>query len=373
MSETWDAVVVGAGPAGAVTARELARRGRRVLLVDKGTFPRPKVCGCCLNRATLAALEAVGLGDLPARLGAVPLSRVTLAAGGASAELPLPGGVAVSREALDAALVAAAVDAGVTFRPGVAWRAGGVGPLILSPNQGADAPRSPGPLTVLASGLAGCAGPAARSSRIGAGVVVPAELAPDFFARGTVYMATGRGGYVGLVRLEDDRLDAAAALDAAFVRSAGGPGPAAAAILTGTRWPLPPGLADLPWKGTPALTRTPAAVAGPGRFAVGDAAGYVEPFTGEGIAWAVSSAAALAPIAARAAGGWHDSFAREWAAAHRRLVVRRQRLCRWVARGLRSPAATRFAVRALAVAPALSRPVVAALNRPPPPSHGFAT
>lgn len=90
MIETWDAVVVGAGPAGSVTARELARRGRRVLLVDKATFPRAKVCGCCLNRASLAALDAVGLGDLPARLGAVPLDRVKLAAGRATVELNLP-------------------------------------------------------------------------------------------------------------------------------------------------------------------------------------------------------------------------------------------------------------------------------------------
>src|SRR5262249_58903437 len=128
--EEWDAVVVGAGPAGSVTARELARGGARVLLVDKATFPRPKVCGCCLNRAALAALRAVGLGHIPARCGAVPLSRVKLAAGRSAADVLLPGGVAVSREAFDAALVAEAVSAGVTFRPGVSWRAGGVSPLF---------------------------------------------------------------------------------------------------------------------------------------------------------------------------------------------------------------------------------------------------
>ena len=68
--ETWDAVVVGAGPAGAVAARELARRGHRVLLAERAKFPRGKVCGCCLNEHTLSALAAAGLGDLPARLDA---------------------------------------------------------------------------------------------------------------------------------------------------------------------------------------------------------------------------------------------------------------------------------------------------------------
>ena len=64
-----DVLVIGAGPAGSVTARELARRGRRVLLVDKAAFPRPKVCGCCLNAAavardvTLDGLQALPLTD----------------------------------------------------------------------------------------------------------------------------------------------------------------------------------------------------------------------------------------------------------------------------------------------------------------------
>jgi flavin-dependent dehydrogenase len=106
-------------------------------------------------------------------------------------------------------------------------------------------------------------------------------------------------------------------------------------------------------------------------FAAGDAAGYVEPFTGEGMAWAVASAAALAPIAARAAAGWDDRFIQEWQRTHARTVGRRQGVCRAAARVLRSPALTRLAVRALAVLPVLSRPVVAALNRPATPSHGL--
>jgi hypothetical protein len=178
-------------------------------------------------------------------------------------------------------------------------------------------------------------------------------------------MSTGRGGYVGLVRVDGGRLDVAAAFDPEFVRSHGGLGPAAETILGTTGWPLPPGLAELPWKGTPALTRTPAAVAGPGWFAVGDAAGYVEPFTGEGMAWAVSSAAAVAPLVAQSVRRWDDRFIRDWQRTHARLIGRRQWVCRAVARGLRSPAATGVAVRLLSVLPTLARPAVALLNRPP--------
>ena len=79
MNDVWDAVVIGAGPAGALTARELARLGLRVLLVDRAKFPRNKVCGCCLNGAALAALRELGLGSI-ADAG-VPLTDMKLAAG----------------------------------------------------------------------------------------------------------------------------------------------------------------------------------------------------------------------------------------------------------------------------------------------------
>ena len=59
----WDAVVVGAGPAGATAARQLARQGHRVMLLDSRAFPREKVCGHALLADALACLERVGLLD----------------------------------------------------------------------------------------------------------------------------------------------------------------------------------------------------------------------------------------------------------------------------------------------------------------------
>lgn len=349
-----DVLVVGAGPAGAVTARELARRGRRVLLVDKAIFPRPKVCGGCLNGVAVGTLQRRGLGHVLE--GGMPLTAVRIAAGRHSAVLPLPGGVAISREVLDARLVEAAVDAGVEFRPGTLFRRDAERSAFAPPFGARLNDRT---VTILATGLAGDATPE-PVSRIGAGVMVPAGLAPAFFGPSVIHMATARGGYVGLVRVEGTRLDVAAAFDAAFVKQAGGLGPAAEAILGETGWPVPPGLADLPWKGTPALTRRRSQIAGHRLFAVGDAAGYVEPFTGEGMAWALTAAAALAPIAAR---DWHPGLAREWEATHRRVLGRRQFGCRVIAKALRSPRFTRLAVRVLSAVPGLARPVVAALNR----------
>ncbi|HEY2147947.1 MAG TPA: FAD-dependent monooxygenase, partial [Pirellulales bacterium] len=112
----WDAIVVGAGPAGSIAARQIARAGKSVLLVDKATFPRSKVCGSCLNATGAALLERIGLGHLLGDLGAEPLDEIALAAAGRSVCLGIPrGGAVVSRAALDAALVSEAVTAGAMF------------------------------------------------------------------------------------------------------------------------------------------------------------------------------------------------------------------------------------------------------------------
>jgi len=358
----FDAVIIGAGPAGSVAARELARGDCRVLLVDKASFPRAKVCGCCLNAAAIDTLRQLGLGEV--LTNGVPLSAVRIAAGRRSAQVKLPGGVALSREAFDAALVNEAVNAGVEVRDGVCAKLGECNPHYRKVLVGSQSVRTR--VAIVASGLSGSDATPEAHSRIGAGVVVPAEAVPAFFTPGTIFMATARGGYVGLVRVEDGRLDVAAAFDLAFVKMHDGPGLAAEDVLNEVGWPRIAGLAELPWKGTPALTRRAKAVAGERWFAIGDAAGYVEPFTGEGMAWAVMSAAAVAPIAARAVKQWDDSLTREWEFTHRRVIGKRQRTCRVVSRVLRSPLLTSIAVRALSVFPVLSRPVVASLNRPAP-------
>jgi len=57
MQSDHDILIVGAGPAGCAAAYDLARSGKRVLLLDRRTFPRPKACACGLTRKTLKALR----------------------------------------------------------------------------------------------------------------------------------------------------------------------------------------------------------------------------------------------------------------------------------------------------------------------------
>jgi flavin-dependent dehydrogenase len=373
----WAVLVVGAGPAGALAARGLARCGVATLLVDRAAFPRGKVCGCCLNGRALAVLDAAGLGDLTARCGAVRLTAVELAARGRSAQVRLGGSVALSREEFDAALVRAAVEAGAAFLP----RTRAVLPSepagetrTVSLHLG-DATAPVGARCVLAAdGLGGTllarsdlGATAAPGARIGAGVVVAEP--PAWYRPGIVYMACGTGGYLGLVRVEDGRLNLAAAFDAAHVRVAGGLGQAASGLLGEVGWPLPEHLAAAGWRGTPALTRQAPRLAAERLFVLGDAAGYVEPFTGEGIAWALAAAAAVVPLAARAAERWHPSLAAHWANVYRGVVGRRL-ACRAAAAVLRHPLLAAALIRILTYAPALAGPFVRHLNRVEKPAFG---
>jgi flavin-dependent dehydrogenase len=368
---TWSVVVVGAGPAGATAARELARRGVDVLLVDRATFPRWKVCGCCLNGNALATLGHIGLGDLPARYGACSLDDMRLSAKGREARFTLTGSVSLSRETFDAALVAEATRAGAAFLPGTtATLANGTAMTrgVRLSNRD-DQVHVAARVLLAADGLGGTLLARAGENearpepgaRIGAGAV--SATAPDFYRRGTLYMTCGAGGYLGLVRLEDGRLDLAAAFDADWLRRRGGPGAAASELLCDAGWPAPPDVQTLAWRGTPALTRQARRVAAERVFVLGDAAGYVEPFTGEGIAWALASGVAVVPLAIRAASAWQYELTREWTMRYRRVVSHRQSACRAAAAVLRHPLLTGAVVTVLSRLPSLAAPFVRHLNR----------
>ena len=367
----WSVLIVGAGPAGATAARELARRGVDVLLVDRATFPRWKVCGCCLNGNALATLERIGLGDLPARNAACPLDDMKLSAKGREARFALTGSVSLSRETFDAALIAEAMRAGAAFLPGAtATLADGTAITRVVKLSNRDSHVHVAVHVLLAAdGLGGTL--LARASenvarpepgaRIGAGVVTP--TAPEFYRRGTLYMTCGAGGYLGLVRLEDGRLDLAAAFDPAWLRRLGGPGAAASQLLWDAGWPAPLDLPALPWRGTPALTRQARRLAAERVFVLGDAAGYVEPFTGEGMAWALASGVAVVPLVIRAVSAWQDNLRREWTVRYQRVVTRRQTACRFAAAVLRHPRIAGAVVALLARVPVLAAPFVRHLNR----------
>jgi geranylgeranyl reductase family protein len=120
VKEVWDVVVVGAGPAGAAAARSAAESGARTLLLEKAALPRYKRCGGGLIGPSQRALRDAGV-DV-AGLSRDAVGRVTFSSGGRrrftrSTEPFLP---MVLRSELDLALVEAAQAAGAGLRTGVA-------------------------------------------------------------------------------------------------------------------------------------------------------------------------------------------------------------------------------------------------------------
>jgi menaquinone-9 beta-reductase len=121
-----DAIVVGAGPAGAAAAIELARRGRDVLLLDRADFPRDKPCGDLIGAGALALARSLGLDETMLR-PFEPLRGAFIHADGGTHDLTPAtrlGRLAlgrtdarvVPRRVFDAALVEAAQTAGVRVR-----------------------------------------------------------------------------------------------------------------------------------------------------------------------------------------------------------------------------------------------------------------
>jgi flavin-dependent dehydrogenase len=173
------------------------------------------------------------------------------------------------------------------------------------------------------------------------------------------------------VRIETGQLDVAAAFDPKWVKESGGLGQAAARILRDSGFPPIERLETFGWRGTPLLTRRAIKPSGERVFALGDAAGYVEPFTGEGMSWALASGVAAGSLAYRICRLWRPNLATRWSILYHHHITRRQRLCRIVADVLRRPLLLGWLVAAMDRMPALAAPLMRYLNFVPPSRKGF--
>jgi geranylgeranyl reductase family protein len=118
--ETYDTIIVGAGPAGSTAARRLAERGARVLLLDRARFPRDKPCG---GGVTVRAARGAGVDLSPAIEREVSDVWVSFRLGEPFfLSSPEPLSYMTQRCNLDALLAQRAAEAGADFRDGVAVR-----------------------------------------------------------------------------------------------------------------------------------------------------------------------------------------------------------------------------------------------------------
>jgi flavin-dependent dehydrogenase len=125
----YDAIIVGAGPAGATSALALVRHGWSVALIEKTAFPRPKVCGEFLSTSNATLFQDLGLDEAVRAHAGPEIRRVGIFAGQRVVTEAEPRrdavgrgwGFAVARETLDALIVQSARANGVDVL--MPWRA----------------------------------------------------------------------------------------------------------------------------------------------------------------------------------------------------------------------------------------------------------
>ncbi|GEM_PF-36250 len=318
-----DVVVVGAGPAGSSLAARLAAEGVRVVLLDERSFPRSKPCGDCLSPGATPLLEELGvleelMRETTARLDGWKLQ----APGGArfegrfgkDAEGRRVRGLALPRLQLDAALLRAAARAGADVREGVrvvdlAWREGRVAGVLVRRSDGREA-TLPARLVAGADGLRSTVarrmGGVRRGRRRKLALVARYADGPAV-APGTTLgeMRVSAEGCSGLAPLGGGRWNVTVVVPASKAPAvAAGRGAFLECRLRA--YGVAKRLAGARRVGAIEVTGpfevVPRRVAGPGAFLVGDAAGYFDPFTGQGIYRALATGR-LAAAHARAALG----------------------------------------------------------------------
>ncbi|HXZ26436.1 MAG TPA: FAD-dependent monooxygenase [Terriglobales bacterium] len=305
----WDLIVVGAGPAGTAAAITAARQGARVLLLERGAFPRHRVCGEFVSPESLGLLqefarESPPLASLLDEAERIAQARVFL--DGQVWEFPVrPAGASIPRFDLDAALWGLAQAAGADCRQATVTAAGQNGGFRVDTTAGSYHARA----LINASGRWSNLGPperfAARSPKprwLGVKAHFreprPASSADLYFFR---------GGYCGVQPVAADRVNVCA-----MVR-------ADAATTLEEVLKQHPSLAERsrewgpvmePVATSPLLFGKPEARRG-GLLLAGDAAGFVDPFVGDGISLALRGGV----LAAQAlAGFWSGEVTLEEAA-----------------------------------------------------------
>jgi geranylgeranyl reductase family protein len=316
-SSTLQVAIVGAGPAGTSAATFLARQGARVTLLERHRFPRDKICGDGCSPRTMWMLERLGLAELPSQ-EATPVDSVVLRSpGGVMLQARIPerlfGGRArvIAREVLDERLVRHAVQAGATLRESVlveGLERDGAGLTVRC--RGGEALRADvvlgcdGSPSVVRRALGAPAFPetqggfAVRAYHEGVTLTHPTAMA--FFweedllpAYGWLFPLPGGRVNVGLGMRADQLAASGAKLPELLERFCARP--QVARELAGSRRLGRVKGHHLPF-GSFARDTT-----FDGALLLGDAAGFVNPLTGEGIEFALESGAFAAEAVAEAA------------------------------------------------------------------------
>jgi geranylgeranyl reductase family protein len=350
--EQFDVAIVGAGPAGSTCAAFCAKAGLRAVLIEREKFPREKVCGDCLNPSCWPVLERLEIARRVRDLAHARLECVEfIAINGQKVivDLPRDQEIAIKRSLFDQLLVTRARELGAEIREETTvtalarnseWKINSnscetLSALILA---GADGRNST--VARLCNFL-----PRSERERIALQTHVP--LPRDFGKR--VVLQLLAGGYSGQSPVDD------AELNVCLVARPQGIG--ALKSWATKQFGIS---SDHAWRTITPLTRAPISPAHESLFFIGDAARVVEPFTGEGIYYALRSGELAANTIVKLIRGEDrrstlGAFAQQYAAMYRRRLW----INHFARRAVTSPRLGSLVLYAARVYPAMLRMLTA--------------
>jgi menaquinone-9 beta-reductase len=359
--ELVDVAIVGAGPAGSSCAAFCAAAGLRTIVLERQKFPREKVCGDCLNPACWPVLRRLQLFDRVRALPHGQLDRVEFVAiSGAKVGIDLPRGdqseIAINRAWLDALLLTRARELGAIIRQQTIvtaiekmrwgdWRIDIVQDSVRAHALVAADGRN-STVARLRNLL-----PPPRRERVALQAHVP--LSVNFGNR--VVLQFLPEGYSGQAPVNENELN---------ICLVGRPQSIQRLRAWAERMFGVP--AEQSWRTITPLTRPAIPPAHDNLFLIGDAARVVEPFTGEGIYYALRSgelaAAAIANLLRASASGGsftggevRGSISREFARAHAQMYRGRLWINRLARAAVLSPRLASAFVHAARIEPAVLR------------------
>jgi menaquinone-9 beta-reductase len=367
-------VIVGGGPAGASLAIRLVEKGFETVLLEKDVFPREKLCGEFISPECLAHFSELGVMEPLLAAGGDRVYRTRFfETGGRSIDIPSSWfgsadsfALGLSRAEMDFQLLKRAKEVGARVFEGTTVTDlvfdGHRAVRIVGRSEGGQRVEEDADIFVDATGRSAVlARRATRNSTVtkrSSIVGFKSHIAGAAIENGVCEIYSFPGGYAGLSNVEGDRANLCFLVRSDVVKTVGNDASRIVDLVVRKNRRAASTLGDIRSSDWLAVAisgfGTKQVAAGENTFSVGDAAAFIDPFTGSGMVMAFQSAKLLATAIERSRYTPRE-LPQHYTDAYRRHFARRLRVCSVLRRTAFMPRLATFAVRTLGISTAARR------------------